>query len=88
MVEKRKRKESNIFSRISSKKMWEQTDPVVTITSAIHVANKPWWNENDVMKGTKRKILLVNIAAIVICIGLLINRTFICIKRYLTILLT
>ena len=77
------RKQSRNTSRISSIRMWEQIDPVVAVASPFDGGNKPLRNEHDEMKPTRRKILFINVAAIVICTGLLINRAYICIERYL-----
>ena len=66
---------------LSSQKIWETTDPMATNITALNRSNKSAEDENDEMKGTKRKIQFVNVAAIVICTGVLINRISICLER-------
>ena len=66
----------------SSKKVSEKTDPIAVNMAAFDGNNKLGESENDDLKETKRKMLFVNVGAIVICTGLLINRASICLERY------
>ena len=72
----------------SNQKIWEDTDPVATIATAFNGTNKAGQKEteNDEMKGTKRTFLVINVLAILICTGLLINRALICLERYVRLL--
>ena len=84
MAEKNKRSQFKNSSWFSNQKIWEQTDPVSTLATAFNgttlAGEKD--NEKDEMKGIKRKILVVNVVAILICTGLLINRALMCLERY------
>ena len=84
MDKKTKRTEYKNSSWFSNQKIWEQTDPVATIATAFSGTNKPGGkdSETDEMKGTKQKMMVVNVCAILICTGLLINRAWICLDRY------
>ena len=66
---------------LSSQKVPEKTDPMATNMTAFDGNNKPGESENDEMKETKRKMLFINVAAVLICTGLLINRASICLER-------
>ena len=68
-------------SWLSSQTVGEITDPSTTDMTAFDGNAKPWENEKVNMKRTKRKILLVNVVAIVFCLGLLVNRASICLER-------
>ena len=68
--------------KFSSQKSGEKTDPINTNMTAFGGNNKTEENEKDEMKRTKIIILLINIAAVVFCSGLLINQALICLKRY------
>ena len=83
MAEKQKRNQFKNSSWFSNQKIWENTDPVTTLATAFNGTNKIGEkdDENDDMKGTKRKILVVNVVAILICTGLLINRALMCLER-------
>ena len=83
MAEKKKRNQFKNSSWFSNQKIWENTDPVTTLATAFNGTNKIGEkdDENDDMKGTKRKILVVNVVAILICTGLLINRALMCLER-------
>ena len=72
----------NDIVKFSSQKTGEKTDPIKTNMTAFDGNNKTRENEKDQMKRTKIIILLINIAAVVFCSGLLINQALICLKRY------
>ena len=84
MEKKNKRTQFKNSSWFSNQKIWEQTDPVATIATAFNGSNKPGEkdSEKDEMQGTKRKMMVVNVGAILICTGLLINRAWLCLDRY------
>lgn len=87
-VELSEKKDNQMRSQIknsswmSSQKVGEKTDSITTNMTEFGGNIKPLENEKVKMKQTKRKILFVNVAAIVFCTGLLINRASICLERY------
>ena len=81
MVKKLKKCELKNSSWWSGQKVGYDNDKMAIDMTAIGGNNKPGENENDEMKGTKRTIKVVNVAAVVICTGLLINRASICLER-------
>ena len=68
--------------KFSSQKAGQKTDPITTNMRDFDGNNKTGENEKDEMKRTKIIIMVINIAAVVFCSGLLINQALICLKRY------
>ena len=73
MVKKLKKCELKNSSWWSGQKVGYDNDKMAIDMTAIGGNNKPGENENDEMKGTKRTIKVVNVAAVVDCTGLLIK---------------
>ena len=83
MAKKQRKSNSKYPLGLSSQKVWENIEPIATIMTDMEGSNQPKENEDDEMKETKRIMMFVNVAAIVICTGVLINRASICLERYI-----
>ena len=66
---------------LSIQKAWEKTPPIATNMTDFEGNNEPGENDDDEIKETRHKMKFVNVAAVVICTGLLINRASICVQR-------
>ena len=62
---------------------WEDTDPVTNVVAAISYPSQPGKTENEgnAVLLVKRAMLVVNTLAVLVCTGLLFNRTSVCIER-------
>ena len=67
----------------TSSSVWDNTDPIATVTKAISGRNKSneLKEEDEELIFTKRVILSINVCAILVCTGLLFNRASVCIER-------